>query len=163
MKRFLTLLTCILLTAPLAAHAYEPDESMLKDYIGLTKSLRANGIEPINVQWVQIEPMCLGLKTEKDQVPYNRCRFEKASDWAAYGDNRRDCDEGSLLEYPQPQRFTQATVTNADGSVASVTTAEGQYLSAAQIKRLRRASYVACMRDFGWKNPSNWQHGRDEN
>lgn len=153
----------MVLGLPLMAQAYEPDEALLRDYIGLSKALRANGIDPVHVRWVQIEPMCLGLKDEKNQVAYNRCRFEKAGDWAAYGDNRRDCDEGSLLEYPQPQRFTQATVTNEDGTIASVTTAEGSYLSAAQLKRLRRASYVACMRDFGWKNPSNWQHGREEN
>lgn len=130
----------VTLLLPLQAFAFTPDDALMRDYAGLTKALKANGIDPAFVNWYGIEPMCLGLKTERDQVSYNRCRFEKAGDWVAFNDNSRDCSTAGFYERPIATTHYQ--------------------LSRGEVRRERNASYIGCMREFGWRNPSNWQHGR---
>jgi hypothetical protein len=131
----------LLAMLPPSTNAFEPDDTLMRDYIGLTRALQANGVSPVHVPWQPVEAMCLGLRQERHQVPYNRCRFVKAMDSAAYVDNRRDCER--LLKGARRQRAEHyAHASYADWNL------------------LRQESYLRCMRDFGWVNPSNWQHGR---
>jgi hypothetical protein len=132
----------LLLMVPCATLAYQPDETMLRDYHGLTKALRANGVEPVGINWRVVHSMCLGLNTEKDHVPYNQCRFDAALNQAMFGDDRRSC-----LDDAERSVTPTMSVTAVDSAVSQ----QSQSIS---------QSYSGCMRGLGWRSPNNWQRGR---
>jgi hypothetical protein len=133
----------LLLLMPFAASAYEPDDALMANYIGLTKALRANGVEPVAVSWPVVESMCLGLKTQKSSVRYNRCRFDAALNQASFGDDRAAC-----LDDAQRSSADNAMAVTAINSAVS------------QQSLIVTPSYTSCMRDLGWRSPNNWQRGR---
>lgn len=139
MKKLIAVL--ILITA-LPASAQE-DDSQFKDYISLTKVLRAHGVNPVGVNWQTIEDMCLGLKTEKSQVMYNRCRFEKALDSADYPDDVAACNSAA-----RSATSANVVINNGVTTVVQPSTAEADI------------AFSECMRARGWINPRNAGRGR---
>lgn len=135
----------MLVALPFAASAYTPSGEILKDYLGLTRALRANGVDPARVNWGPIATMCMGLRTERDDTEYNRCRYTQAMNQTIFVDDQRSCNVQS-----------QALYSNRRGAHHFAhygTRAEELFL-------LRDASYTTCMRDLGWRNTQNWQMGR---
>ena len=140
---FRPMFVAMVMLLPLAAPACDLDEKLLTNYIGLTKALRANGVEPNTLDWSVIESMCLGLKTEKNRVPYNRCRFETALNQALFPDDRAACLDDA-------QRTSVDTTMSAT-AIHSVVSQQSLTAS---------PSYSSCMRALGWRSPNNWQRGR---
>jgi hypothetical protein len=144
------------------------EDQLLKDWLGLIKVLRSRGIHNSNVDWRPIEELCLGLKNQKDHVPYNRCRLDKAVSQVTYHRDNDECDEAAVAQYPD--RLTQyrpeiiATGNEEDEKGSEFTT--NQYYRAPISKReltsKRRVLYRSCMRDLGWNDPYNWRMGRKD-
>lgn len=127
----------------LPAFARNEDDSQFKDYISLTKTLRANGVDPVHVNWPSIELMCLGLKTERNQVPYNRCRFEKATDsWDYPGDSAACNDAAHAAVKPSVVVGNGVTTVVQPGNAGEAIT------------------FDSCMRARGWISPRNVERGR---
>lgn len=139
--RFVLALFLLVFASP--ALAQGADDAPYKDYISLTKALRANGVNPVGVNWQHVEQMCLGLKTEKDPVPYNRCRFNKAVDSADYPDDVATCKSaGRAATSPN------YVVGNGVTTVIQPSPAEAD------------VTFDECMRARGWINPRNAGRGR---
>lgn len=155
MRLLTVLMTSFLLAAPPAATAYEPDDTMLKDLVGLNNALRANGVEPNSISWHPVELMCSSLQAQGKAI-YNRCRFNAATNQADFKDDTASCNNDSLSVYPDSMR--KVVSTNATTGVSTIIQ---NGVSLQELRGLRRNAYTACMRDLGWKNPSNWQRGRD--
>lgn len=140
------------------------EDALLKDWIGLTKVLRTYGIHHSQIQWRPVEELCLGLMSEKEKLPYNRCRLDKA---IAQFNHRNDfilCDEQSLTDYPDRllQFSTETLVTNTNLPRGNEV-ATGQFIrepiTARELRSKRVASFRDCMADKGWRNPDNWRQG----
>ena len=144
MRCLLFLIAVFMLSMPLAASAYTPDDALLKDYIGLTKALKANGVDPVSVDWSTIEQMCLGLTSERDKRDYNRCRFSSAINQVIFADDRESCREES----------------QAAGMAGELTVLSPTAVTVQRLPAQGRSAYTRCMRDLGWKNTRTWQMGR---
>jgi hypothetical protein len=143
--------------------ANEPNPKLLKDYIGLSKLLKARGVDPVTVNWSPIEMACLGLKTEADQVDYNRCRYRMAVDNVQYGNDVRACKQAALAAYPKALKLNQPTKVATRITNGKVITTLGETpLTASELKAGRAATLDNCMRQRGWNDPANWQAGRSE-
>jgi hypothetical protein len=158
MRRLIALL---MLTA-FPAHAAYDESALLTDYIGLTKVLRSYGIEPAAVQWQDIETMCLGLKTETDQVVYNQCRLEKAMDQVTWRGDSASCDAESRTLYTSalgnPSRVL--IVTRRGDKPADITTLTEAPLYAGDPAAARQYVFDRCMRDHGWRSARDWHLGQ---
>ena len=146
-----------------AATAHADYESvLLKDYIGLTKVMRSYGIEPATLAWRDIETMCLGLKTESDQISYNQCRLEKAMDQVTWRDDSAACNAESRALYPSViSNPSQAIiVNNRPGRQPSITTITEQPLYARNSVAARQYIFDRCMRDYGWRSSRDWHLGQ---
>lgn len=154
-----------LLALPLGGHAYE-NPALLEDYIGLTKLLKANGVEPATIQWQTIELMCLGLKEPNSNLAYNQCRYEKAVDQALYRNDSDACDAEARAAYPSSLSNPRSTVisSNTTGATTERTTAtiKPPRVAGSTVRYSRRALFNRCMRDQGWINTGNWQMGREK-
>lgn len=144
------------------AMAEEPDPALLKDYFGLVKLLQADGIEPTRVGWSAITPACLGLK-EDDQTAYNRCLYEKAVDEAAFREDTFDCDEVARADFPDAlmkgtvviQKNTLDTGATENASITQPA------LSATDLRAKRRAGFLRCMSNRGWRDTDNFLRGKE--
>ncbi len=148
---------------PHASLAQTGDASPFRDYISLTTYMRSRGIDPISVDWNLIEPMCLGLRTETDQIAYNQCKYENALLNRFYGADRSRCDTASLAAYPE--RITRTTpietvrVISTDGTDRTYErSANARTLR--ERTTLRQADYSACMHESGWNDPDDWRLGK---
>ena len=144
-----------LLMLPVGAQAVDVNPELLKDYMGLTKLLKARGVEPTEVNWLPIEEACLGLKTEANVVDYNQCRFTMAVDASQFTNDSTACDAASIASYPESGRTVQKTK-----DAAGVLTTVVAQLKPEEVKAGRVAAYDACMREHQWVNPNHWQMGR---
>ena len=141
MKHFGLMLLVSLLSLP--ALARDMDDAQFKDYMSLTKALRASGVDPVHVNWPAIEGMCLGLKAERNQVPYNRCRFEKATDSWDYPTDAAACKDAGRAS-------TKPTVVVGGGVNTVIQPDDSGEVFA----------FDSCMRARGWINPQNAGRGR---
>lgn len=162
MNRMRILLYVLLLALPLSAQAFSnPD--LLKDYIGLTKLLKANGVEPARVQWQTIEMMCIGLKEPHSNVAYNQCRFEKAVDQTVYANDSAACNAEARAAYPsslkKPEPTTIVTLGGMDNHLTTITAPRTRN---SEIRDGRRSLFDRCMLDRNWVNTSDWQMGRSQ-
>lgn len=162
MKSFLRLVLFTLLFAAPAAHAQAVDEdALLTDYIGLTKLLRTNGVDPVFIRWQEIESMCLPLQTPRSSMAYNRCRYAKAIDQALFADDSEACDNESIAIYPDGlKEFTTTAIIEKTGDKNSVTTITRPPSSVKDIRAMRRYAYDSCMSEKGWRNTRNYRFGQ---
>ena len=137
------ILVALFFSLPSAASAYQPDEAMLRDYQGLTKALRANGVDPIAINWRVVQRMCAGLDTETNHISYNQCRFDAALNQVTHSDDRRSCQN----DYKRGAVTTNMSVTAINSAVS-------------QNAQNTSYGYSDCMRSLGWRSPNNWQRGR---
>jgi hypothetical protein len=160
MKKLIVLLLCLFPLASLAQPVPGIDENaLLKDYIGLTKLLKSNGIDPVNIRWNEIEAMCLSLQDATDPTVYNRCRYQKATDQFLFADDANTCNKEAGAIYPDGLSQTQQTITQPNGT--TTTTSTTRPTSAVQdVRALRRYDYDHCMTEKGWRSSDNYQLGR---
>ena len=153
-----TLFLCLSLLLATSVRAEEVDDSFFRDYFGLCNLLESHGIEPVSVNWAAIEPACLGLKTETDQVLYNRCLYEKALDGADFPADSNSCNAKARADFPDAllSGQPQITITKQSG----VTNIYQPALSGADLNTKRDAAYDECMSSKGWRDPNNALRGR---
>jgi hypothetical protein len=144
-----------------SAHALDED-ALLQDYIGLTKLLRASGVDPIKVGWNDIEYMCLPLKTPRNALDYNRCRYEKAVDQTLHradtevcNDEVRDVQSNTLF-----YRATDALVFPHEYKNSSPMVVACANSELRDLRSFRRYSFDRCMSEKGWRNSRHYQFGR---
>lgn len=164
MKKLIALLLALLLAAPALAL---DENALLKDYIGLTKLLKTNGIDPVKIQWSEIENLCLPLKEPMDQTTYNRCRYEKARDQFTFGGDKAACENEAQAIYPDnytkpTQAVINANTSSATGNTASTTTITSPAPSSTDLRAMRRNAFDHCMSEKHWRNANNYQLGRTE-
>lgn len=157
MRRFALVASLLI---PLTAHAYTND-ALFADFTGLSKLLRANGVEPSRVDWNPIEAMCLGLKEPTSQLTYNQCRYAKALDQTVFASDRSGCQEEAAAYVPPQQNTTITAATSSKTDEKSSTTINTGNPYPVDLRSARRAAYTRCMLDLGWVNPRNWQLGRN--
>lgn len=148
---------------PAAALAQAPAEGTPADWFALTAQLRSEGLEPSRIDWLSVNSMCLGLKTDRDaQQAYNACRLTKARDSVQWFSDRNACDGQSLAAYPDQLRFERPTQTTTVTGTAQglIVQQSAPGITRRELGNLRRAAYVACMRGLGWNNADNWKQGR---
>lgn len=163
MKRLLPLLALLPLFAAPAAMAYD-ERALLKDYIGLTKVLASYGINASAVNWGEIEPLCLGLKSDSDPITYNECRLEKAINQVAYHSDTGACDAESQALYPSSLQRTSPELTiehRGDDDKTDVTTVSEAPLYTTDLKAGRLYVFDRCMKDHGWRAAHDWRLGMD--
>lgn len=160
MRRFVLLLV-IAFAAPALAQMPAPSDTLMRDYIGLTKALRASGVDPVLVNWPYIEGMCLGLKQERNHIPYNRCRFEKAIDSNDYPADVTVCEQRAQLAYIEAVHAANPA-PNVIGGVIYPTTSYPIIVNSytTQFNDIRSSTFGDCMRERGWINPSSAGRGR---
>lgn len=161
MHRLLFIL--VLLTA-LPVHATEvaPDSMLFADYQSMLTQLRANGIEPTQVAWEEVNPLCVGFMNYKDeQTTYNRCLFDKAVLAVSFATDRETCNIESLAVTPDSLRKNKVVIAQYVPGEKNdeLTTIETPRISRSELKTARTASYNRCMLGAGWKSPRNWRLG----
>lgn len=156
------MLACL---AALPAHAVEATDPFA-EYQTMLKHLRANGIEPSQVAWAEVNPLCTGFMNYKDdQTAYNHCLYDKAMQAVAFATDRETCDIESLAVTPDSVRrqpraiITEYTPNPADAAITTITTPR---ITRAELRTQRAATYNSCMRDHGWRSPRNWRLGYAE-
>jgi hypothetical protein len=147
------------LAAPWGAQAFEPNDTMLENYVGLNNAIQANGISAAQVRWQEIEPMCMWLRG-KDKVAYNRCRFDHIMNQSDFADDRQSCEIDSQQLYPDSLIEEQTSTTAIAAPNAHVFVTQAQKVSRLDLQSLRRTAITQCMRDGGWRSATNWKKGR---
>lgn len=156
------MLAC-LAALPAAAQEPIPDAMLFGSYQDMLKQLRANGIDPAHVAWAEVNPLCVGFISYKDdQTVYNRCLFDKAMLATSFASDRETCDIESLAVTPDSLRKNRAVITTYYPGPGNdeQTVVETPRISRSELKTSRSAAYNRCMTDFGWQNPRNWRMGR---
>lgn len=160
-QTFRTLLFGALALSSSAVYAQsDSDDIFFKNYTGVVKLLRASGIEPSRVEWNDIEMMCTQLKDPSSEIPYNRCRFERARDQAIYRDDSSVCDNESRAINPDNVRY-QGFINSAPIN-GGVTTSVPVINSAPAVEdkvAFKRYIFDRCMTDKGWRSPRNYRFG----
>lgn len=161
MRRAVLMLT-ILAALPAVAQQAAVDPSFAT-YHGMLKQLRSAGIDPAQVAWAEVNPLCTGFMTyTDDQTGYNHCLYDKAVLAVAYANDREACNIESLAVTPESLRRQPSAVISSynpgtdDGTHTIINTPR---LSRTELRTQRSASYNRCMRDAGWKSPRNWRLG----
>lgn len=170
MKRLIPLLAACLLSTAALAEAPTTEDTPFTDWLTLADHLRAHGIDPVDVNWLPIENMCLGLKKIDTQIAYNKCKFEKALNMRQFKADTNGCDAQANADYPDSLRFnTQGrsftvteTIQTGQPVNSKIIEERNPGLSRSQIRDLRRAAFVRCMQGNGWANADNWMDGRRE-
>lgn len=129
----------------------------------LSEALRAEGIEPGRVNWLAVEPLCLGLKRGEGGEPYNRCRFEKALNIRTHAENRRACAQ--LAEGESPPGLTSTKTTSRTvivGAGSRITTIDENTgpTSKQDLRAMRQGTIARCMLELGWNSADDWRLGR---
>lgn len=132
-------------------------------YHAMLKQLRASGIDPGQVAWAEVNPLCIGFMSyNDDQTEYNQCLFDKATLAVSFATDRESCDIESLAVTPDSIRRQPTAVISQynpgtnDGTQTVITTPR---VTRTELRTQRAASYNSCMRDLGWRNPRNWRLG----
>ncbi len=132
-------------------------------YHAMLKQLRASGIDPAQVAWNEVNPLCTGFMSyNDDQTEYNQCLFDKATLAIAHATDRETCDIESLAANPSSLRRQPTAVIsqyNPGTNDGSVTTVQTPQITRSELKIQRAATYNSCMREAGWRNPRNWRLG----
>lgn len=157
MRHAIIMLACL---ASLPAYAQEPTRYTYHDML---KQLRSSGIEPAQVAWGEVNPLCTGFMNYKDDpTEQNRCLYQKATLAVAHATDRETCNIEALAATPSSMRTQPAAIIaeyNPGPGNDSLTTITTPRLSRTELKTLRAATYNRCMRDFGWQSPRNWRLG----
>lgn len=132
-------------------------------YHAMLKELRASGIDPAQVAWAEVNPLCTGfMGYTDDQTDYNQCLFDKAQLAVAFATDRETCDIEALAVTPDSiRRQPTAVISQYDpgtdsGTHTTITTPR---LTRTELRTQRAAIYNRCMRDAGWISPRNWRLG----
>lgn len=153
--RHLAFMLALLVALPAQAQTEYTYHAMLAD-------LRASGIDPAQVAWGEVNPLCTGRMTyTDDQTEYHQCLFDKATLAVAFATDREACDIESLAVSPDAlRRQPQAVIgtVNSDGS-STVSTITTPRLTRAELRTQRAATYHRCMRDAGWRSARHWRLG----
>lgn len=142
-----------------------PDSILFGTYNDMLKQLRANGIEPTQVAWAEVNPLCVGFMSYKDdQTLYNRCLFDKAILATSFATDRETCDIDALAITPDSLRRNRTVVTTyyPGANNDEQTTIETPKITRSELKTSRTAAYNRCMAEHGWKSPRNWRLGYAE-
>ena len=159
MFRIILVAIAILLARPTYAHDLSgSDDSFFQNYVTMNKLLRTRGVDPITVNWGAIQAMCIGLKTEKNLVPYNRCLYEKAIDYADFDNDRYACDARSRAEFPDRLLTNQPSVIIA--GTRSTRAIYEQPLTLDDLRFKRIDAYDECMSRKGWRDTRFAGRGR---
>lgn len=151
------LVLAMLLVSP--AHAQlSGNDVFFKNYEGVIKLLRANGVEPSTLRWGAIEAQCSGLKLDKDPVPYNQCRYQKAIDLVDFDNDRDVCNARAKGEYPDHLLSGSATLSITRND--KVTNVFERALSPDELRFKRLGSFDACMSNKGWRDTGSAARGR---
>ena len=147
----------LLLAMPAAAAKLEAgEEVLLNNWNNLNKLLRSRGIETTRVDWAAIGPLCLGLKTETDQVAYNRCMFIKAVDTVIFKSDTNVCRSRASSDFPNSMLTSQTVVvTKYDNDASKTTTITYPTLSQDDLTAKRNDTYESCMSERGWRDTHN--------
>ena len=147
------------------AHAQDADDvdpKFFKDFTGVSKLLRANGVEPAGIKWAFIETVCSPMNDRTDPTAYNRCRFEKARDQVFFRGDTRICRNESVAAYPDALLGNNPiTAVRYKNGVATTTVVEQTPLSRSDVDAMRRASFEGCMDSKGWRDSRSYLMGRD--
>ncbi len=131
-------------------------------YHAMLKQLRGSGIDPAQVAWAEVRPLCTGFMSyNDDQTEYNQCLFDKATLAVSFATDRETCDIESLATSPdsvrrQPQAIIGTVNSDGTSTVSTITTPR---ITRSELRTERAATYNSCMRDAGWRNPRNWRLG----
>lgn len=157
--RILMFSTLVLGSAVAHAQA-DSDDIFFRSYTGVVKLLRASGIEPSRVEWNDIEMMCTQLKDPSSEIPYNRCRFERARDQALYRDDSIVCDNESRAVNPNSVRY-QGFIDGSpvNGGVTTTVPVISSEPAVADKAAFKRYIFDRCMTDKGWRSPRNYRFG----
>lgn len=153
------LIAALVLGSSMAHAQSDPDELFFKNYTGVVKLLRGSGIEPSRINWNDVETMCTQLKDPTTEVPYNRCRYERARDQAIYRDDAVVCDNESIAVNPDNvryQAFVDGTASTVPGTTVPVITSAP---AVADREAFKRYVFDRCMTDKGWRSPRNYRFG----
>lgn len=159
MHRIILLALVLLFARPTLAHeASSGDDVFFQNYVGMTKLLRTRGVDPITVNWGSIQAVCVGLKIENNLVPYNRCLYEKAIDYADFDNDRDTCNARGRAEFPDRLLSRQPSVFIA-GDRGNKAIYE-QPLTQADLRFKRLDAYDECMSRKGWRDTGFAARGR---
>lgn len=148
--------------AVLAAPAFAQQAAPVYDHHTMLKELRGNGIDPAQVAWAEVNPLCVGYMNYKDDPSdYQHCLYDKAVLAVSFANDRETCDIESLAITPDSLRQNRTVITTYRPGPDNdeLTTIETPKISRREIKTARTASYNRCMLDAGWKSPRNWRLG----
>lgn len=156
--RHIILIVFSMLVASLAHAQSRDNDVFFKSYEGVTKLLRAGGVEPSTLRWGPIEAQCSGLKLDKDPVPYNQCRYQKAIDLVDFDNDRNACNARAQAEYPD--RLLSGAATLSITRNEKVTNIYERALSPDELRFKRMGSFDACMSNKGWRDTGSAARGR---
>lgn len=139
------------------------DSKAFTDWFTLTDLLKSKNIDASYVDWHQIEPMCLPLKTEDSEIAYNKCRYEKAVLRQQFLNDRDTCNRQSVLKLPDSLKqnpfVSTVTITDSDGKVRTIQKTVPPY-SDIDLRNARSSFYMDCMTGYGWSSPNDWGSGK---
>ena len=153
MKNFIFILLLLISFPAMAA------EKKLGDYHVFNDALKAKGIDYFSVNWIEVNSSCDFYKDDGDDE-YNKCRLEKAEQNKNFSSDRNTCDQKAFNSYPDA--LTRGAEEHVIKEIDGKEEREIRILkkmSADELTQRRKAYFVSCMSNFGWRDPNSWAAG----
>lgn len=139
--------------------AEKKKERDISDYNVFNDALEAKGIDYFTVDWMSVNSSCDFYKEEGDNE-YNQCRLKRAEENKNFISDRNTCDQKAFNSYPD------ALTTGSEEHVIKEIDGKEEReirilkkMSANELSQRRKAYYVSCMSNFGWRDANNWLSG----
>lgn len=126
-------------------------------WIELVKFMRSQGIEPTNVDWHYVEPLC-AAQLQDGQQAYNRCRYEKAELSLLHANDRQECSVVAESDYPRGSIRVSRTYYPIRHRLSGHQFIADR-INIRELDTHRRAGVIRCMRSLGWASASDWRLG----
>lgn len=141
-----------------------PKTPEISDWNQLASTLRLKGIVINQLNWNEIESICIFFKSLTSELEYNKCRLIKALEQNKFDNDRNYCNgvvEEKLFQYTQTTR-TNSKFFDLNGHQVTGVIESKTNLSDKEVNNFKVSSYITCMYETGWNNPNSWLNGRRE-
>lgn len=143
---------------PMVAQANSQTHNPFQNGVTLLHFMRAQGIEPTNVDWFKIEPICAPM-LQQGQSAYHQCKYEQATLSVLHATDQQECRVEVTSDYPR-SLTRDDTVRFYGHSRQHQRYYSRRGISFKELGTHRRAGLIKCMKSLGWASAKDWRLGQ---
>lgn len=130
-----------------------------RDWKIVVRMLAAKGIESKSLDWKAIESGCKNERKQAHDI-YNKCKYEKALNYAEYQDDKELCAAEAEQKYFD---YIQSSGNSIVGDNSTINVEKSTpSLNKVKQKEFENSRISLCMRNLGWKGKGSWLAGKSE-